>query len=120
LFKKGRVTTKSIASIRNEATILILQDRAVGLERVQDDLRRVRLFTFFSYAASKSELRSYFERKHPDIVVLASDAFPLSFETILEFLEQHTSSIPLIVVGKDPRGLRAMEMLRAGVFDFVE
>src|SRR5437879_5817371 len=61
--------------VKNESTILILQDRSIGLESLQDQLRRVQLFALFSYAINRREFESYLDRKTPDILLLVTHRF---------------------------------------------
>ena len=68
--------------MRNEVTILILQDRPIGLETRQDDLRRVQLFPFFSYVANGKELKDYSKRPTADVILLVRRYFDMSFDDV--------------------------------------
>ncbi len=105
--------------MKNEVTILILQDRPIGLETLQDDLRRVQLFPFFSYVANAKELKSSFERPQADVILLVHRYFEMPFEDVLHELRKQGREIPIIVIlpaGQDRQG---MELVKRGAQDYL-
>jgi len=100
-------------------TILILQDRSIGLEALQPDLRRDQLFTFFAHATSEEELRSYLDKNTPDVIILVREYFPLNFESIQKQLLQRGLHIPIIVMASSSKSEEAMNYLRQGAADFL-
>ncbi len=105
--------------MKNEVTILILQDRPIGLEALQDDLRRVQLFPFFSYVANAKELRSSFERPAADVILLVNRYFDLSFEDVQYELRKQKREIPIIVILPKGEELRGMELIKRGAQDYL-
>jgi PAS domain S-box-containing protein len=105
--------------MRNEITILILQDRPIGLETLQDDLRRVQLFPFFSYIANAKELKSSFERPAPDVILLVHRYFDMSFEDVHHELRKLGREIPIIVILPAAQDLQGMDLIKRGAQDYL-
>ncbi len=105
--------------MRREANILILQDRSIGLESLQDDLRRVQLFVLFSYAADKVELHSHLNRRSPDAVLLVQRHFEMTFDAVLHVVRSVGQDIPLIVILQAGHEIEGMELVRRGAQDYL-
>ncbi len=105
--------------MRNEVTILILQDRPIGLETLQDNLRRVQLFPFFSYAANASELKSSLKNRTTDVILLVRPYFELSFDDVQHELRKQNRSIPIIVILPPDEDMRGMDLMKRGAQDYL-
>jgi len=105
--------------VKSEATILILQDRSIGLESLHDDLRRVQLFTFFTYAANRKELRAYLKRRKPDAVLFVQRYFEMTFDNVLHEVRNSGISIPVIPILPSGQEIEGMEFVRRGAQDYL-
>jgi PAS domain S-box-containing protein len=105
--------------MQNEVTILILQDRPIGLETLQDDLRRVQLFPFFSYVSNVKELKSSFEHPTADVILLVRRYFDMSFEDVQHALRKQGKEIPIIVILPAGQELQGMELIKRGAQDYL-
>ncbi len=105
--------------MKNEVTILILQDRPIGLETLQDDLRRVQLFPFFSYVANAKELKAFSEEPSADVILLVHRYFDMSFEDVQHELRKQGRTIPVIVILPAGQDMRGMELIKRGAQDYL-
>lgn len=105
--------------MQNEATVLILQDRSIGLESLQDDLRRFQLFPLFLYAASAHELREYLTRRSADVVLLVQHYFELSFEDVVDAVRRSGREIPIVVILPSGQEANGMTLLKRGAQDYL-
>jgi PAS domain S-box-containing protein len=101
-----------------------LEDRPIGLESLQDNLRRVQLFPFFSFAGTAPELRESLARQKPDLILFVERYFELSLHEILHALQKNNFDTPVIVIGSAAKvsgdaDRHALEMLRNGAHDFL-
>ena len=105
--------------MRNEVTILILQDRLTGLESLQDDLLRAQLFPFFSFASNRAELGEYLARRTPDVILLIRRYSEMPLVEVLHELGKEGLGIPVIVILASSDEREGMDLLRAGAQDFL-
>lgn len=105
--------------MRNEVTILILQDRSIGLESLQDDLRRFQLFPLFLYAASASELPDSLARRNADVLLLVQRHFEMTFEEVVDAVRRTGIEIPIIVILPGGQEAEGMALLRRGAQDYL-
>jgi PAS domain S-box-containing protein len=110
--------------VKNEVNVLILEDRPIGLESLQDNLRRVQLFPFFSFAATAQELQESLSRQKPDLILFVERYFQLSLDEILHALQKNNYDTPVIVIASAAKlsgdaDRHAIEMLRNGANDFL-
>jgi PAS domain S-box-containing protein len=105
--------------MRNEVTILILQDRPIGLETLQDDLRRVQLFPFFTYVANGKELKASKEHPEADVILLVHRYFDMSFEDVVHQLGKQGREIPIIVILPAGQDLLGMDLMKRGAQDYL-
>ncbi len=105
--------------MRNEVTILILQDRPSGLEKLQDELRRVQLFPLFSYISDSKELRHSQKRLDVDVIILVQRYFDIPFENVLHQVRNQGLQIPIIVILPDGQDLQGIELMKRGAQDFL-
>jgi PAS domain S-box-containing protein len=105
--------------MKNEVTILILQDRPIGLESLQDDLRRVQLFPFFSYITNAKELKATMSLSSVDVILLVHRYFEMPFDDVMHELRKQGRELPIIVilpVGQDREG---MDLVKRGAQDYL-
>ena len=107
--------------MRTEApVVLILQDRPIGLEMLQDDLRRVQLFPLFTYAANAKEFEEHLERRTPHVILLVHRHFELSFDDVVHKMRLAGHDIPVIVILPSGEDILGMDFLRRGAQDFLQ
>jgi PAS domain S-box-containing protein len=105
--------------MKNEVTILILQDRPIGLELLQDDLRRVQLFPFFSYVANAAELKNSTQLAVADVILLVRRHFEMPFEDVLQVLRRKGMQIPIIVIVPTGQDREGMDLIKRGAQDYL-
>src|SRR2546421_12816212 len=98
--------------MKNEITVLILQDRSIGLETLQDDLRRVQLFPLFSYVANEKELQQYLKQRRPDVLLFVQHHFEMSFEEVQHAVHHWSHDIPIIAIVPRVEELFGMGLLK--------
>jgi len=109
----------SSLEVRNEVTVLILQDRSIGLESRQDDLRRFQLFPLFLYVSNEQELRDYLGRRKADILLLVSRFFELSLEDVSDAIRRAGLDIPIIVILPSGQETEGMALLKRGAHNYL-
>lgn len=105
--------------MQNEVTFLILQDRSIGLESLQDDLRRFQLFPLFLYAANSNELRISLARRKANVLLLVQHAFELSFEEVMDAVRRSGNKTPIIVILPSGQEAQGMDLLKRGAQDYL-
>ena len=105
--------------MRNEVTILILQDRSIGLETRQDDLRRVQLFPFFSFASDANDFRTTLEKNPPDVILLVERYFPLTFADVQYELKKVELTIPVILIVLPEREFHGIDAIKRGAQNYL-
>jgi len=107
--------------MKNEApVVLILQDRPIGLETLQDALRRVQLFPLFTYAADAKEFHEHLERRTPNVILLVQRHFALSFDDVLHITRQAGHDVPIVVIVPIGKDMVGMDLLRRGAQNFLQ
>ncbi|MFI5200783.1 MAG: PAS domain S-box protein [Candidatus Kapaibacterium sp.] len=105
--------------MRNELTVLILQDRSIGLESLQDDLRRFQLFPLFLYAATANELRDSLVRRNANVLLLVQQYFELTFEEVADAVRRAGKEIPIVVILPNGEEAEGMSLLKRGAQDYL-
>ncbi len=103
----------------NDATILILQDRSIGLETLQDDLRRHQIFPLFLYASNIQEFKAALARKNADLILLVQRYFTIPFDDVLHMVRGTSPELPIIVILPEGRATEGMDLLKRGAQDYL-